>query len=242
MTELKIAYLISSNVQASLTMIKDTINELGYEVSLFRLNDKIVYTDQGDYDIIILEPDMSNWEWLDILLYRRSRNPETPVILFSINAALNKGFSPMSMDTSVFLVNDLDMLKKNFHLILGILNLSKKQILFVDDDVNVLRSYERSLRKTPWRILTVNGAEKALEILSKEKIDLIVTDIKMPGIHGFELIRKIREKHGSLPIIVCSGYHGMEEDIEIQFHDVAAFLEKPVNMEALGKKIKAVLG
>ncbi len=185
---------------------------------------------------------MSNWEWLDTLFYRRSRNPGIPVILFSLDAALNKGFSPLSMDTSVFLVNDLEVLKKNFHLILGTLNLSKKQILFVDDDVNVLRSYECSLKKSPWRILTVNGAEKAMDMLSKEKIGLIVTDIKMPGMHGFELITKIRGKYGSLPIVVCSGYHGMREDTAIRLHNVAAFLEKSVNMEALGKKIAAVLG
>lgn len=241
MTTLKIGYSILSNTQDTISVIKQAINELGYEVSFFRASDKLVYTDKDQYDAVILEPNMSNWEWLDIMLYIRHQNIKTPVILFSTSAVLNKAFQPLSMDTSVFLINDFKALKQNFNLILGEIRLPKKQVLFVDDDLNILRSYERLLKKSPWKIITVSSAKGAIDILSKENIDLIVTDIKMPEMHGFELITKIREKSLKLPIIVCSGYHGLSEDVDLQFHDVSAFFEKPVNMSSLKEKISAII-
>jgi DNA-binding NtrC family response regulator len=241
MTNVKIAYSILSNAQGFLSMVKQTINELGYEVSLFRVSDKLIYTDKDEYDAVILEPNMTSWGWLDIMLYMRHQNIKTPIILFSTSAVLNKAFQPLSMDTSVFLINDFKALKQNFNLILDEIRLPKKQVLFVDDDLNILRSYERLLKKSPWKIFTVNSAKKAIDLLSKENIDLIVTDIKMPEMHGFELITKIREKSLKLPIIVCSGYHGLSEDVELQFHNVAAFLEKPISMNVLKEKISAIL-
>lgn len=69
----------------------------------------------------------------------------------------------------------------------------------------------------------------------------MITDIKMPEIHGVELVSRIREDHSELPIIICSGYHGMKDDQILQFCNIAHFLEKPADPNVLKAKIKELL-
>lgn len=230
-----------SDNQGCSALIKKTIEELGHKVLFGPIKDGAAYNGELDYDIIILEPEMSDWEWLDVLLRSRRQNPHVPVVLFSLGIT-EENFSPLPDDPSVFLFNNTNMLKKNFDQILRILKMSEKRILFVDDDINILKAFERSLRKTPWQIFTIPNAQKALETLESEKMDLVVTDIKMPGMHGFELIAKIRSKNKKLPVIVCSGYNAMKKYSDMHFYDVAAFIEKPVNIKILEKEIRAVVG
>ena len=73
-------------------------------------------------------------------------------------------------------------------------------------------------------------------------MDLVITDIKMPDMHGFILISKIRKENHRLPIMVCSAYPGLRQEADLILHDVAAFLEKPLDMDALENQIKELLG
>ena len=77
--------------------------------------------------------------------------------------------------------------------------------------------------------------------MDKEEIDLNITDIKMPNMHGIDLIKNIRNIDANIPIIVCSGYHSMKEDDNMQFYNLAAFLEKPLEADILENKIKELL-
>ncbi len=242
MKTLSIAHLTLSSHPGYLEVIEHTIRELGFSASFLPVSDDLFGQDETNIDIIILEPRIVRWEWLDVLIQSRRFYSNIPVILFSHDLVPQNMFTTLSGDSSVFILNGVDMLKENFNKVLSVLEMSRKKILFVDDDVHILRSYERALRKTPWKILTIPSARKALEIIQKEKIDMVVTDIKMPGMHGFELISRIRKQTKALPIIICSGYQGMREDADIILHNVAEFFEKPVDLETLKMTIKTVFG
>ena len=97
------------------------------------------------------------------------------------------------------------------------------------------------LRKQPWTLLTASNGIKALELLAKEQVDLVVTDIKMPDMHGLELVAKIREKYHNLPVIVCSAYKGIKADQDLAYHNVSAFIDKPVDQDLLLNKIKKLI-
>ena len=106
----------------------------------------------------------------------------------------------------------------------------------------ILKSFSRLLRHSPWNVYAVSHGERAMNLLGVEKVDLVVTDIKMPGIHGIELIARIRKDHKDLPIVVCSGYPGMKDDMELKFYNIAGFIEKPVDPEEFEKQIAATMG
>ena len=119
--------------------------------------------------------------------------------------------------------------------------MAERNILFIDDNTNILNSYSRALRKNPWKLFFAQSGPDALDLLQKNSMDVVVTDIKMPEMHGIELISKIRKRFKNLPIIVISGYPRIKDDPELKFHAVTSFLEKPVDVQILQNTLASLL-
>ena len=110
----------------------------------------------------------------------------------------------------------------------------KKKILFVDDEPNVLDSLRRILRsmRTEWEMEFAPSGQKALGILEGKPFDVVVTDMRMPGMDGRQLLEKIKELHPQIVRIVLSGYSNRE----LILYSVGLahqFLSKPCEAEAL---------
>ncbi len=89
----------------------------------------------------------------------------------------------------------------------------KRTVLFVDDDEIVLRSLERGLLDESYNKLFTKSSKEALEILKREKVHVIVTDMCMPEMTGLELLRIARKEYPNIIGIVLTGY---ELDAELQ--------------------------
>jgi|GEM_PF-1106358 len=225
-------------------LIEQTLRSADYD-AIFVADTDALRLSENELDILLLEPSMSQWTWLDLFIGFTRDYPDLPVVLYSRDISVENDFQPLPGEAPVYLAGDILVLKERLGDIVEEIVRRKeatKSILFVDDEPNVLSSYTRMLRKSPWRVLTAPSAEKALEILDEESINLVVTDMKMPQVHGIELVARIREKFEDLPIIVCSAYHGMKDDQSLQFHEIAGFIEKPVESDVLIGKIEEVLG
>lgn len=116
--------------------------------------------------------------------------------------------------------------------------MSEFKVLFVDDERNVLNSFSRIFFNEPITIFTAESAEEALDIISSTHMDLIVTDIKMPNTHGFELIEQIRKNDCTTPVIIYSAFPWMKNDCIIQTHDIKAYYTKPDDYDLICAKIK----
>ncbi len=120
--------------------------------------------------------------------------------------------------------------------------MDKTRILFVDDENSILQGLKRllwSMRDT-WHTEYAPGAEKALEILSKAPFDVIVTDIRMPGTDGLELLEKVKADHPGTARIVLSGHTEMEALLQ-STAIVHQFLAKPCEMDALKAVIQQLV-
>ena len=81
-----------------------------------------------------------------------------------------------------------------------------KTILFVDDNEALARLSCDILQMHGYRAISAFSGEDALAKMDQEKSDLVVTDVRMPGISGIELANKLRERNPRMPIIVVTGY------------------------------------
>jgi CheY-like chemotaxis protein/HPt (histidine-containing phosphotransfer) domain-containing protein len=115
------------------------------------------------------------------------------------------------------------------------------RILLVDDSKDQVELYQEMLEG--WNCETFvafHGAE-ALEILRRHAMDVILTDLEMPGMGGLELIQRIRAADISTPIVFVSGYAGRRDVIAMMNIGANGFLEKPVLPAALQAQIRAAL-
>ena len=111
-----------------------------------------------------------------------------------------------------------------------------RAILFVDDHEVLARLSCEILEMQGYRAVSAYNGEDALRKFEQEDFDILVTDVRMEGMNGMELARKIHEKHPDVPVIVVTGYEPVNSP------DVAACLQKEDLFPALLEKIKSVLG
>lgn len=115
-------------------------------------------------------------------------------------------------------------------------------VLFVDDEVNILRSIERSLLYENFTSYFANSGKEALEIMEGKKIDVIITDMRMPEMNGLELLKIIAEKWPNTVKIVLSGYAQLTQVIAtVNQVDIFKFLTKPWSFEELTTAIHKAL-
>lgn len=92
----------------------------------------------------------------------------------------------------------------------------KRTVLFVDDDEQILRSLERGLLDESYNKLFAKSGQEALEILRKEEVHVIVTDMCMPEMSGLELLRTARKEYPNIIGLVLTGY-----ELETELQDAA---------------------
>jgi len=106
-------------------------------------------------------------------------------------------------------------------------------VLLVDDDHDVLGANARFLRVNGHRVIVAESAPTALARLNEQVVDLVVTDLRLPGIDGIGLARAARELHPFVPILFFSGFARVPDVVEAMKLGAVDFLEKPVEPELM---------
>jgi len=81
-----------------------------------------------------------------------------------------------------------------------------RRILFVDDEIHILKSLTRVFIDTDYQIFTANSGANALSILRDQEVDLIVSDMRMPNMDGYELLYKVKTEYPDIQRVILSGY------------------------------------
>jgi CheY-like chemotaxis protein len=81
-----------------------------------------------------------------------------------------------------------------------------RTILVVDDEVDVLEMIEAGLRSAGYQIVLADSGERAIEMFERHHPDLVICDIRMPGMDGITTITRLREQDPALPVVVLTGY------------------------------------
>jgi two-component system KDP operon response regulator KdpE len=111
-------------------------------------------------------------------------------------------------------------------------------VLVVDDHPKVLRFIEIDLKLRGFKVITTASGEEALELVKSAKPDIMLLDIVMPGMDGFEVLKKLRA-FTQLPVIAFSASPGNYDDaISLGAND---FMHKPFDPDDMVRKIKALL-
>ena len=114
------------------------------------------------------------------------------------------------------------------------------RILVVDDDSDLIESYRQVLEMAGYRVATALSAEAAIGLARAQRPDIVLTDVSMPNMDGFELINRLKEILGQAtpPVVVCSAFDTTEEEAVARGAEM--FLPKPASPAALVQSIEAL--
>ncbi len=117
----------------------------------------------------------------------------------------------------------------------------KKTILVIEDDISILRGLKDNLEYEGYAVITETNGEKGLQLALKKKTDLILLDIMLPGMNGYEICRKVKKEKPELPIIMITA-RGSEID-KVSGLDTGAddYVTKPFSIPELMARIRAVV-
>jgi DNA-binding response OmpR family regulator len=114
-------------------------------------------------------------------------------------------------------------------------------ILIVDDDKNTRRLYQAVLENEGYQVFLAENGNDALLVMDREHIDLVIVDIMMPGMDGYEFTKTLRETRNSLPILMVSAKQLPEDKKKGFLVGTDDYMTKPVDEEEMLLRIKALL-
>jgi DNA-binding response OmpR family regulator len=112
------------------------------------------------------------------------------------------------------------------------------KILVVDDEKNILKLYKAELEDEGYSVVTANSGREALEIFETENPDLVTLDILMPDIDGIQVLRQMKEKKPTLPIIMLTAYD-YRDDFSVWVAD--AYVVKSSDLTTLKSTIRNII-
>ncbi len=116
-----------------------------------------------------------------------------------------------------------------------------RTILVIDDDEEILHILGDMIRLREHRVLVASEGAKALELIEKEHYDLVLTDLGMPIISGWEIARRVKEKNQHVPVVLITGWGAQYEDKDLSSRGVDVVLSKPLSWNKLLATIHRLL-
>jgi DNA-binding NtrC family response regulator len=116
------------------------------------------------------------------------------------------------------------------------------RILIVDDELDMLMLLRMMIEdSTEYEVETTNNPSEAIKMLKEKNIDLVISDLKMPGMDGIELFDELREVSPDVPVIIITAYGSLELADEAMKKGVADFITKPFRKDNILFTISRVL-
>ncbi|MEE9615221.1 MAG: sigma-54 dependent transcriptional regulator [Thermodesulfobacteriota bacterium] len=116
-----------------------------------------------------------------------------------------------------------------------------KTVLVVDDEKNYLLVLGTLLSEEGYNVVTCGDPRKAVKIAEEEQPQLVITDLKMPGLTGIELLKKVKGKRPDLPVIIMTAFGAVETAVEAMRHGAYHYILKPFQNEELKLVVKRAI-
>jgi two-component system response regulator FixJ len=118
---------------------------------------------------------------------------------------------------------------------------NRHHVFFVDDELEVRNVVQKTLERRGIKVTCFASASTCLKHLQAEKCDLIITDVKMPGMDGMELLEEVKRIMPWLPVLVVTGYGDIPMAVKALKTGAVSFIEKPLDRDSFLSTVDSVL-
>lgn len=119
--------------------------------------------------------------------------------------------------------------------------MTAKRILLVDDEPNVVKSCARMLELEGFAVEGTTSGAEAVDLYQRERFDLVLTDLKMPGVDGLDVLTAVREHNPDAAVVIFTAYGTKESVVEALRLGAREFLEKPLDTKSLVATVRTIL-
>src|SRR5215471_12620143 len=116
------------------------------------------------------------------------------------------------------------------------------RILIVDDDAGQRSLLDSFLRGQGFETLVVDSGEKALEALRSQPVNMMISDVRMPGMTGLETLRRARQEHAILPVLLVTAYADIRDAVGAMRDGALNYLAKPIDLDELLRHVQQATG
>jgi DNA-binding NtrC family response regulator len=114
------------------------------------------------------------------------------------------------------------------------------KVLVVEDDPDIRKILDIFLSEKGFRVKVAESGPRALEMLAEEPIDLILSDVRMPGMSGLDLLRHLKERDPEIQLVLMSAYSSVKDAVEAIQLGAADYVEKPIDFRRLERVLQTV--
>ena len=116
-----------------------------------------------------------------------------------------------------------------------------RRILVVDDEPVLCAVLGRMLSKLGYNAVCAHDGIEAIEIMDHIEIDILITDLRMPRMDGWALMKHVKQQNPNLPVVLITGYYGMHADAKMSETSADAFLSKPFTLEQIRNTLENLM-
>ena len=254
-TEKKIRLLMVDDERAFLEATSQALGRRGIEVSI-ALNGEMALglVRYAEFDVVLLDVKMPGMNGMEVFDHLRREQPGLPVIMLTGHGSISQAFETSRRGIFDYMAKpcDMEILAKKIHAAARTREAVREahdasdpmpeesedvRVLLVDDEVELLQSMQTVLERRNMKVVTAESGDQALEILNDTLIDVVVLDVKMPGLEGLEVLKQIKKNTPDLEVILLTGHPTVDTAMRGMKIGAIDYLVKPPEVEELAEII-----
>jgi len=208
---------------------------------------------RNQFDVVLLDQKMPGIDGVEVFRRIHKEYPELPVIILTGHGTVSSAFETAKSGISDYLSKPCETeeivatihqaLKRNAPELSDRIASDEPNpeihVVMIDDEVDLLTSLGKALRHRNIHVKTAETGEAGLELLEQTSADVIVLDVKMPGIDGLETLRRIKKKYPLQQVLLLTGHPNVTDAYEGVKRGAFDYVIKPPDVEELARKIRA---
>ena len=186
-------------------------------------------------DVMILDLRMPGIDGIEVLRKVKQSHPDMEVVILTGHGTDKDEEQALRLGATAFLKKPIDVDQ-----LVGIMHKEKLKVLLVDDEREFVESLSERLELRNLRADIAYDGDQALKAVKESTPDVMVLDLRMPGIDGIEVLRKARKANPDMPIVILTGHGSDKEEKEAMRLGASAYLKKPVDVDQLAGTLHRV--
>jgi DNA-binding NtrC family response regulator len=211
--------------------------------------------ERGNYDAVVLDVRMPDIDGIEVFQEIRQKHPDIPVMLLTGYGSLTDAFQTSKDGVADYLFKpiEIDELADRIRRVVVRATSRKAKeprpgrdafpaetvnVMLVDDEIHFLDSMKKVLQRRNMDVTTAESGRDALDLLTRRAVDVVVLDLKMPGMDGMEVLRRIKTGFPHIEVIILTGHPSVETALEVIDLGANEYLKKPPEIDDLVRTIR----